>query len=118
MLSLKKSYKCANMVVTGGDVAPKSYCPSLTTTARCSGPHIISRQTNPYTTPSSHHTVVQGMNSGVILDRVSFHGRFVHFHLPSFLFPSFQELCYCRGQQYCTVYRTYCCTVPVIAEWY
>ena len=26
--------------------------------------------------------------SGVILDRVSFHGRFVHFHLPSFL-PSF-----------------------------
>ena len=23
--------------------------------------------------------------SGVILDRVSFHGRFVHFHLPSFL---------------------------------
>ena len=24
--------------------------------------------------------------SGVILDRVSFHGRFVHFHLPSFLY--------------------------------
>ena len=24
-------------------------------------------------------------DSGVILDRVSFHGRFVHFHLPSFL---------------------------------
>ena len=27
-------------------------------------------------------------DSGVILDRVSFHGRFVHFHLPSFL-PSY-----------------------------
>ena len=25
------------------------------------------------------------VGSGVILDRVSFHGRFVHFHLPSFL---------------------------------
>ena len=25
------------------------------------------------------------INSGVILDRVSFHGRFVHIHLPSFL---------------------------------
>ena len=32
------------------------------------------------------HTVLK--TSGVILDRVSFHGRFVHLHLPSFL-PSF-----------------------------
>ena len=30
-------------------------------------------------------------DSGVILDRVSFHGRFVHFHLPPFL-PSFLYL--------------------------
>ena len=37
--------------------------------------------------------------SGVILDRVSFHGRFVHFHLPSFL-PSFLHALLCHEVYY------------------
>ena len=43
--------------------------------------------TNRAQTPDSKNTITPHA-SGVILDRVSFHGRFVHFHLPSFL-PSF-----------------------------
>ena len=55
-------------------------------------------------------------DSGVILDRVSFHGRFVHFHLPSFL-PSTMPCplalyrgCLCAPWVNAVHHPVYCCS--------
>ena len=73
-----RAIRCCNFLSSGGwDLLTLKKLQNMTLSKQKWPSQCGSSQYNYYWSPDQY--------SGVILDRVSFHGRFVHFHLPSFL---------------------------------